>query len=124
MNEKLIEKHNFKIDLFNKTVSISVSPLIFPVHVILHAAYHFIDNTNVIVSGDREKITVTLISNVDNVKELDLEKLAYEFNVQLISSFVEEVEARKYADIRNTMVKTALGIPSIKPQKPQEKGEE
>lgn len=107
------EKHNFKIDLPNKSVLITVSPSIFPIPIILHAAYHFIDEAAVIVDGENE-ITVTFILDRE-VKESDLEDLACEFNTQLISSFVEDTESRKHAGARDAMLKAALNLPQIQP---------
>jgi len=106
------EKYNFKIDSSNKTVSISVSSLIFPKPVILRAAYHFIEEGKVVVEGDDKMITVTIIP--DRAAEPDLEELAYEFNIQLISSFVEDEESKKHVGARETMLRAAL----LSPQKP------
>jgi len=101
------EKYNFKIDSVNKTVSISISPLIFPRPVILHAAYHFIEEGKVIIEGEDEMVKVVLIPD-NKAQESDLEELAYEFNIQLISSFVENEESERHAGIRETMLKAAL----------------
>ena len=124
------EKYNFKIDSVNNTVLIEVSPAVFPKSVILHAAYHFIEDEKVIIEGGEEKITVTLIPE-EKLKEDNLEELAYEFNIQLISSFVEGEESRKHAGIRDTMMRAALSSPphaptqmpklSPRPQNNQEK---
>jgi len=102
------EKYNFKIDSSNQNVSIEVSSSIFPIPVILLATYYFIEDRKVIVEkGNNDKTIVTLIPN-QKLDEVDLEKLAYEFNIQLISSFLEEEESRKHAGIRDTMMKAAL----------------
>jgi len=99
------EKYNFRIDSFSRSISIRISLEIFPISVILHSAYHFIDESKVIVEPDKKnKIVVTLIPD----KKTDLENLAYEFNIQLISSFVEEEESKIHAGIRDTMMKAAL----------------
>jgi len=57
--------------------------------------------------GKKDKVIVTLIPEHE-FKESDLENLAYELNIQLISSFVEEEESRKHIGIRDTMMKAAL----------------
>jgi len=102
------EKYNFKIDSSNKSISIEVSPVIFPIPAILYAAYHFIESGKVIVEkGNEERVVVTLIPNQE-LKEPELEKLAYEFNIQLISSFVEEEESKKHVGVRDTLMKAAL----------------
>lgn len=113
-----MEKYNFKIDSANKTVSVNVSPSVFKREVVLHATYHFIDDCKVIVDGEEDKITVTLIPN-EKVEEADLEELAYEFNIQLVSSSVEEEESKKYAETRETMMKAAL---SPRPFPPKTQG--
>jgi len=100
-------KHNFKIDFSNKTVSFNISSLLFPKAVILQAAYHFIEDGKVVVEGDDKIITVTIIPDKAATKS-DLEELAYEFNIQLISSFVEDEESKKHAQIRETMLKAAV----------------
>lgn len=112
------EKYNFKIDLNNSTISVEVSPSIFPPAVILHAAYHFIEEANVIVkegggSDEKNKIIVTFIPKRDSIKESDLDELGYEFNIQLISSFVEEEESRKHAGVRDAMMRAAFSPPQI-----------
>lgn len=106
------EKYNFKIDSSDKRVLIEVSPAIFPLPVILHAVYHFIDEARVIVGeGGKGKIMIALIPN-KKIGEADLENLAYEFNIQLISSFVESEESEKQAGVRETIMKAAL-LPQI-----------
>ena len=114
-----MEKHNFKIDAENNTVLITVSSKVFPKPAVLRAAYHFIDDGKVIVDGDENSIIVTLIPN-EKTQEPALEELAYEFNIQLISSFVEEEESRKHAGTREAMFKAALSPPRPFPPKPSQ----
>ena len=78
-----MEKYNFKVDPTNKSVEITVSTAVFPSQIVLHAAYHFIEDGKVIVEGEDKAITVILIPEKDN-SETELEELAYEFNIQLI----------------------------------------
>jgi His-Xaa-Ser system protein HxsD len=114
------KEHNFKIDFSNRKISIEVSSEIFPIPVILRAAYHFIDEAKVIAEkGKKDKVIVTLIPEHE-FKESDLENLAYEFNIQLISSFLEEEESRKHAGVRDAMMKAAL-LPQLGniPQQPK-----
>lgn len=111
-----MKKYNFETDILNRTVSIEVSPSIFPPAVILRAAYHFIETANVIIGETNEsKVAVTLILKKDKVTELELEEIAYEFNIQLISSSVEEEESRKHAGARDMMMRAALFAPSSPP---------
>ena len=101
------KKYNFKIDYSNQEVLIEVSTRIFPVSVILNAAYYFIDDFKVIAQDEkRGKISIVFIPEKDSKR--DLEELAYEFNIQLISSFVEDKESAKHAGVRETLLKAAL----------------
>lgn len=111
------EKYNFKIDSNNKTLTVEVSPAVFPKPAILQAAYHFIEDARVIVEGEDSLIKITLIPNSE-ATEAELEELAYEFNIQLISSAVEEVEGERYAKLREEMVKAALRPQQPMPQRP------
>lgn len=123
------KKYNFRINLSNQSVSIEISPAIFPIPVILLAAYHFIDDAKVIVDGAEKAITVTLIplkkaeeSDLPRTKESmvrGLEELAFEFNIQLISSFLEEEESKKHAGVRETIMKAAL-LPQALDSSPKE----
>lgn len=103
--------HNFRVNLKDGSVSIDVKSSISPIPVIMHAAYHFIDDAWVIIGGKPETaIRVTLIPTHKQAKnhEHELEKLGYQFNVQLISSFLEDLEGRRYAGVRNAIVQAAL----------------
>ncbi|PJC51793.1 MAG: hypothetical protein CO031_00690 [Candidatus Nealsonbacteria bacterium CG_4_9_14_0_2_um_filter_37_38] len=105
--------HNFRIDFSNQKVLIEVSTAVFPIPIILHAAYHFIDEARVMVEkGKNDKVIVILIPEKKQIKKSDLEDLAFEFNIQLISSFVEEEESRKQAGVRDTIMKAAL-LPQV-----------
>ena len=116
------DKYNFRVDFANQKVSIEVSTAIFPVPVILHTAYHFIDEGKVIVKESKQgKVVITLIPEKNPTKESDLENLAYEFNIQLISSFVEGEESKKHAGIRDTMMKAALLPQTQGPPQPEKR---
>ena len=115
------DKYNFRVDFANQKVSIEVSTAIFPVPVILHTAYHFIDEAKVIVKkGKKDELIVTLIPEHE-FKESDLENLAYEFNIQLISSFTEEEESVKHAGVRDTVMKAALLPQTQGPLQPEKR---
>ncbi len=110
------EKYNFEVDLNSRSILIKISPSIFPSPVILRAAYHFIETANIIIGETNEgKATVTLILKKDKMTEAELEEIAYEFNIQLISSAVEEEESRKHAGARDMMMRAALSAPSSPP---------
>ncbi len=114
------EKYNFKIDIFNKSVSIDVAKSLFSMPAILHAAYLYIEKRDIIISEEGNKVIITFILDDQGVTEGDLEKLAFEFNKQLICSSVEDVESRKHAGVRDTMIRAALGLPQIQ-KGPKEK---
>ena len=115
-----MKKYNFNIDLTKKNVSIEVLTSIFPISTILHAAYHFIEEAKVIVDQDKDrnkdKIIVTFIPEENQVKELDLEELAYEFNIQLINSFLEDVESKRHAGLREALMKAAIFPQEMRPR--------
>jgi His-Xaa-Ser system protein HxsD len=102
-----MKKNNFRIDSDSKTVLVEISPRIFPISTILNATYRFIDEAKVAVEEKGKKILVTFVLEKDT-KEADLERLAYEFNLQLIASFAEEEESKKYSGTRDAFMKAAL----------------
>lgn len=110
-----MEKYNFKINPKEKTVCLTVSRAIFPSQVVLHAAYHFIEEAKLVVEGDEKTITVTFIPEKRN-SLTELEELAYEFNLQLVTSFLENVEAERYAELREEMMRRAVFPPPAPPQ--------
>jgi hypothetical protein len=102
------KKYNFRINFSDGTVSINVSTLVFPKPIILHAAYHFIEAGKVIVEkAKNNQVAVTLIPDGE-IEESDLEELGYEFNIQLISSFVENIESERHLGLREEMMRAAL----------------
>lgn len=101
------EKHNFKVDSANSAVLIDIPSPIFPTPVVLRAVYHFIDEARVIVGRDKETIVVTLIPN-QKADETALEEMAYEFNIQLVSSYVEEAESERHTKLRDDIMRAAL----------------
>lgn len=116
-----MEKYNFKIDPVNKNVAVTVSTAVFPSQIVLHATYHFIEEGKVIVEGDEKTITVILVPEKRN-SESELEELAYEFNLQLVTSFVENTEGERYAKLREEMMRAAISQPRPS-SRPPESGE-
>jgi His-Xaa-Ser system protein HxsD len=116
------EKYNFKIDHQNQSVTLEVSSTIFPAPIVLLAAYCFIDGRKIIVDrANGDKLTVTFIPNKKS-DEAELAALAYDFNVQLITSFAEEETSKKHAGIRDAMMKAALSpqwMPSDHSRRPE-----
>lgn len=108
-----MKKYNFEINLEQKQVMIKVASSIFPVQTILRAAYHFIEETDVIVDQQKDKVLVIFIKETEQPTKESLQELAYEFNVQLISSFLEEAESNKHVSLREELVKAALSPKEI-----------
>ena len=109
------EKYNFKIDSANQAVSIDIPSSIFPNQVVLRAVYHFIEEAKVIVDGNNGVIVVTLIPN-QKAEEATLEELAYEFNIQLVSAYVEGVESERHAKLRDDIMRAALAPGTMEEQ--------
>ena len=101
-----INKDNFVIDDEENYVEISVNLRLFPKTVIEKAAYHFINDTNVVVTDFNDKVKIKLVPKNENIK--DLSNLAYEFNAELIHTMVIETQAKRYAPLRNALIGTAL----------------
>lgn len=100
-------KLNFTIE--NGTAEIKVDPRIFPKEVVLRSAYKFIDRAWISVEkdGNSEKILVKLLPR-EKKTEKEIEKLAFSFNMNLVTSYVEDMEAERYAESRNSMIKAAM----------------
>jgi His-Xaa-Ser system protein HxsD len=104
----MADRKNFKIDVFQKNVVIEISPTIFSIPVILRAAYHFIDDARVIVNENKKNKIEVIFSPLKMTNKEELEELGYEFNIQLISSFLEEQESKNNSGIRDAIMKAAL----------------
>lgn len=117
------EKYNFQIEPTEKTVSVNLPKSIFPVSVILHTAYLYIEKADIIVDERGEKVTVTFILDKEQIKEADLEKFALEFNKQLICVFVEETESRKHVGARDAMLRAALMPQGPRPPQTEKPGD-
>ena len=92
-------------------VEIRIDPKIFPKEVVLRSAYKFIDRAwmNIEKPSDKEKVHLTLLPrDPERRNKEDLERMALQFNTYLITSFVEDKEAERYAEARNAMVKSAM----------------
>jgi len=116
------EKYNFKIDAVRGVVTIDVPLTIYPKSIILQAAYRFIEEGKVVLGDGDEIITVTLIPE-RKIGEAELEELAYEFNIQLISSFVENTESEKHSKTRDELMRAALFPSYPSTPKPSDSGE-
>lgn len=103
-----IEIDNLTINTKKKFVEISVNPRIYPLAVVMNAAYNFMDKANTIVDGDlREEIIVKLWP-LD--ADIDLERLGKEFNTELVSESVLYRKSAESSSIRNALANTAFNV--------------
>ncbi|UCG95421.1 MAG: His-Xaa-Ser system protein HxsD [archaeon] len=99
---------NFKINQKENSIIISVNPKIYALEVIYSAAYMFLDKVYVIIDGDPEN-QVLIQLKAKNEGE-NLKKLAEDFNNELINYSVYVVQAARTGEIREAIVKRALGV--------------
>ncbi|MEM4367972.1 MAG: hypothetical protein QXO21_03030 [Candidatus Anstonellales archaeon] len=115
-------KLNFKINKKEKLAIISVNPKIYPLEVIYSAGYVFLDRAYVILDGDPEKeIFIKLIAKS---KQEDIEKLALDFNNELLNYAVYVVQAARTSGIRQAIVERALFTVENLPKKEEEDEDE
>lgn len=92
-------------------VEIRIDPNIFPKEVVMRSAYKYIDRAWITVERDKDsgKVLVTVLPREKEERSEDrLEDLALKFNTDLITTFVEDKEAERYAEARNSMIKAAM----------------
>lgn len=114
MAEKISEKKDVKTrTLANLEIRddegllvVSVNPKIYPLNIIYSAAYVFIDKAFVIIDGDPMEEIVVEIRPKD--KTQDLEQMGRDFNNELLSYAVYEVQSLKNAPLREAIVKRAM----------------
>ncbi len=82
-----------------------VNPAIFPLDVVLMAAYVMIGKAHIFLDGNpNEEIKVSIFPDGSN----DLKELAYEFNNQLLNYKVYLVQSERTADLRKILLARAL----------------
>ena len=101
----------------------SVNPKIYPLNMVYSAAYVFLDKAFVIIDGDpKDEILVELRPKQNGV---NLEEMGREFNNELLSYAVYEVQSQKNAQIREAIVRRALMVEDVaKEQKSDVKKDE
>lgn len=87
-----------------RKVVVSINPNIYPISVIMNAAYKFVDDFWVSVGGTIEKIEVT----IETKKETNLKEIGKRFNEEIIHSYLKQEKARQYSKTRNSMMLAAL----------------
>ncbi len=90
------------MEIKENCVIVSVNPKIYPLEVIQSAAYILIDRVYVVMDGDpEEEIFVQLIPK----ETTDLQKLAYEFNNELLNYAVYHIQSKRNKEVRDAIVK-------------------
>ncbi len=108
MND-FIKKHNFEINSDERSIIISVSASVFPVSIIIRTAYQYIDGYDVIMdTAPENRISVKLISLDHKIEAPQLERLGFDFNKELLNSFLKNLNAERYADLRNSLFRMAM----------------
>ena len=99
---------NFNINEKEHSVIITINPKIYALEIVYSAAYMFLDKSYVIIEGDPEKeILIQLKAKDENE---NLERMAEDFNNELVTYSVYAIQAARTSKIRETIVKRALGV--------------
>jgi len=99
---------NFRVNPDEDTVSIYINPKIYPLEVIYSAAYIFIDRAYVLLDGDPENEIIVVMKSKINPDQDVLEKLAMDFNNELLHYAVYVIQAARNRGLREAIVRRAL----------------
>ncbi len=97
---------NFEIDKETNSVLISINPKIYPLDIIYSAAYIFTENCYVLLDGNPEDEVIVELKPKNDA--LELEKIAREFNNELITYANYAMQSLKNARIREIILQRAL----------------
>ena len=95
------------IEIHKNFAIISVNPKMYPLSVIYSAAYWLLDRVHVLIDGDPETEVLVEIRPKKEQK-VDLKKIGYEFNDELINYSVYTVQATRNKKLREMIVENAL----------------
>ena len=95
---------NFEIK--DGSIVVSVNPKIYPLDVIFSAAYIFTDKNYIILDGNPEEEIIVEIKPKEKTGEM--EKIASEFNNELINYGAYAVQVMKNAHLRNIILGKVL----------------
>jgi His-Xaa-Ser system protein HxsD len=98
-------KGNLEINNEEGCVLISINPRIYPLDVVLSAAYAFLDENYVLVDGDP---TEELVVEIRPKTNTNLEDRAREFNNELVEYANHAVLALKQSKVREAILGHAL----------------
>jgi len=89
-----------------KYVLLSLNPSIYPLEVVYAASYIMMEKCYVVLDGDPKQELIVTIRPKN--PELELEKIAREFNDELINYATHLEQSKKTASLRDAMVKRAF----------------
>ncbi len=100
-----MEEKNIKIEKKENSVLVKINPKIYPLPIIYQAADVFIDKNFVFLDGDPEK---EVLVTIKPKKKENLEKIAGDFNNELLNYSAYFVRAATNRDLREQMLKRAF----------------
>jgi len=86
-------------------IELELNPKIYPVDAVFSAAYVLMDRAYIIIDGDPKK---TLLVRLRPKEKYSLQKLAHEFNDELLNCSVYKQQSEKNAKLREEILKRAL----------------
>ncbi len=98
---------NYEIDKENNIIKIKIKTSLYPLEIIYSAAYMFLENFYIIVDGEPEKEIIVQMKSKS--EKTDLEKIAGDFNNELINYSVYAIQSARTSAIREAITKRALG---------------
>lgn len=116
------KKVNFEINKEENLISTSINTKIFPVDIILSAAYIFTTDNYVLIDGDTENIIYVELKPKKN-GAIELESLAMEFNNELVNYTNYAIQAVKNSTMREELLKRILLTNTVDPNMASEKDE-
>ncbi len=109
------------VEVFDDYVVVKVDPRLFSLDVIFMAAYVMIGKAHIFLTGDPKKEIKVNLRKGDKFFG-SLEELGNEFNNELLTYQVYDIQSRRTADLRKLLLTRAL-FPSFAPQKDQNEEE-
>jgi len=97
---------NLEVRKDKNQIIVSVNPKIYPLDIVMSAAYIFIDKAYVIVDGDPNEELFVFLKTKD--KSINLEELGREFNNELINYSFYAAQTIKNMPIREAIIQRAF----------------
>jgi hypothetical protein len=89
---------NIEVDEKQGYILLSLNPSLYPLDAVLSASERFIDKACIILDGDpSEEILVEIRPKQEGRRKADLNKLAFDFNRQLIIALRQKIKDEKKA---------------------------